>query len=112
MPAAKIRFHPNGGTMVSGTVDSEGFYTISNKAEIIESTMDLSELVSRSGYVQTSWRISHINGTEIKSDSFNSVNLHTNYAVTFPETEIRLIAEWQDARIGKTYTIYYRSQGK
>lgn len=112
MPAAKIRFHPNGGTMVSGTVDSEGFYTITDKAEIIESTMDLSELVSRSGYVQTSWRISHINGTEIKSDSFSSVNLHTNYAVTFPETEIRLIAEWQDARIGKTYTIYYRSQGK
>lgn len=110
MPAAKIRFNPNGGTMVSGTKGSDEFYVVSGKEDVTESAMALSGLVTRSGYTQTSWRVGHIGGAQISD--FSSINLHANYPITYPQTEILLVAEWKDAEIDVLkYTISFYANG-
>lgn len=113
MPGAKIRFCPNGGTLSSGSIDTEGFFQVSNLNEATASEMNLtpaSNLLSRSGFTQIAWRVGSLKGAQITS--WTSVNFNTSNAIIYPETEIRLIAEWKDSLIGTAQKITYIANGK
>lgn len=114
MPGAKVRFHPNGGG--GGRyfwdpcyyLDDEG-YSEAPFEVTVEGPMDLWDvdtLFYREGYIgaELNWRVNHpTTGTAI---NYTSIDLHNDYAVTYPETTITLYAQWtQD--LNKTFSITY-----
>jgi hypothetical protein len=103
MPGAKIRFHPNGGlsngsyTTPQYYLDNEG-YSRTTIEVTVEGSMDLIPVDTLfrpddAAYLGDNWRINHPKtGTKIGS---TSINIHQNYATTYPETTITLYAQWK-----------------
>lgn len=119
MPSAKIRFCPNAPELAVA-LDGEGYYTAnsckevtSNSTNLINaSTLVTSDWLSNNQFKQISWRINDLK-TGIALTSWTGINLNdTNYAATYPDTEIRFIAEWGPINEGNTCTITYIANGE
>ena len=111
MPAATVRFYSAEGTLKNNIeLDEDGFYIDQNNFEIQDKKIkliDATEFVDPEyGRQQIAWRINDLYGTPI--NDWTEINLN-DYAVIYPETEIKLIAEWDFK--GTTFDILYYANG-
>ena len=118
MPPAKIRFCPNAPELAVA-LDGEGYYTANSCKEVTSNSINLinastlvtSDWLSKNKFKQISWRINDLK-TGIALISWTGIDLNdTNYAATYPDTEIRFIAEWGSEYSGNTYTLSYKANG-
>lgn len=113
MPGAKIRFYSTEGTIKDNIVlDEDGFYLDQNNLEVTENVISLPDAINivnaDYGRQQISWRINDLK-TGVAITNWNEVNLHDDYPIIYPETELKLIAEWDYG--GATFNVIYVANG-
>lgn len=111
MPAAKIKYHPNGGIPIQSLINQWDKCLV-DTTEFSDDVIlpDVNSLFNKTGYTGAKWRILHptscLEYLEFDANTVFANNINSNYIPVYPEISYYLYAQWTN----KQYKIYYESR--